>query len=437
VYALFAAGALLLSHTLQAAPVSPSQTLTGGASSSWFIDNTGGTSNGLPSGGVCDTSPGLTIGDASAPFGGDAFDRAGIIWINNAIFVAPAVVDLTGQTLTAGPVAMAGLNVTQQYHATPSTATLRNLVTLQNPTGGPITVTLTLTNNWGSDSGTIIRGTSSGDLVFDLTDRWEVTSDGSDSDPVNTSVYFGPGAPAVTPSSVAPTVFDCANTPGGLVNFTVTVPAGATRYLMFFHRLTDTTPNALADAPSFNTNPPAGSELLDGLTDLANIVNWAFAATPTPTPTPPMPPPSGPTAIPGGGACAPLGAPVVTNAALSARPLGYFLSGDNFVLTLYLGPVGGLVDLYIVVQLPSGQQLILNNLEQFLPFPATSTPFMSNTLGPVAMTSVFTNLFNAPLSAIPPGSYLAYLLMVPAGINPASFSLATSPYYLWCFTKTF
>jgi hypothetical protein len=32
-----------------------------------------------------------------------------------------------------------------------------------------------------------------------------------------------------------------------------------------------------------------------------------------------------------------------------------------------------------------------------------------------------------------PGMYYAYVVVVPAGMNPAMFDPVSSPYYLWCF----
>lgn len=146
----------------------------------------------------------------------------------------------------------------------------------------------------------------------------------------------------------------------------------------------------------------------------------------------PLPLPVGPIAIPGGGGCIPLGSQVPNNNPLFARPLGELFSGNNFFLTLYLSPVAGLVDLYLVVQLSNGQSIILGNQKQWLPYPANQTPFLTNTQGPVAMTDVFNNLFGAPFANISPGTYIGHLLMVPAGVG-----LGSPVHYDWCFTKTF
>jgi len=145
-----------------------------------------------------------------------------------------------------------------------------------------------------------------------------------------------------------------------------------------------------------------------------------------------LPLPSGPTAIPGGGTCFALGIPVPSSNPFYARPLGQFLSLGNFYLTLALDPVGGLFDLYVVVQLPNGMQYVLNNQRQWLPYPAHQAPFLTNSQGPVAMTDVFNSLFSSPIGAIAPGGYTAHVRMVPAGAGPDA-----AAYYDWCFTRSF
>jgi hypothetical protein len=265
----------------QLAPVPLPQDLAGGGpgGSTWQVRNNGGTSNGLPTGGICNDSPGLTVEDASLGPLRDAYDHGLILFVNNAIFAPPATVDLTGQTLTAGPVPMSGLNVTMQYFAATSSATLRTLVSFQNPTGSPISVTATWVSNVGSDELTVITGTSIGDTSFTSADRWVITN-GDPTDPVNTHVLFGPGSPPVTPSSVSPIVFTCSFSPEGvLATYNVTVPSGATRRLLYFNQLNLTNPEALSNVASFfDANPPPGSELRSGLTDaqLAEVVNWVF-----------------------------------------------------------------------------------------------------------------------------------------------------------------
>jgi hypothetical protein len=166
-----------------------------------------------------------------------------------------------------------------QYFAATSSATLRTLVSFQNPTGSPISVTATWVSNVGSDELTVITGTSIGDTSFTSADRWVITN-GDPTDPVNTHVLFGPGSPPVTPSSVSPIVFTCSFSPEGvLATYNVTVPSGTTRRLLYFNQLNLTNPEALSNVASFfDANPPPGSELRSGLTDaqLAEVVNWVF-----------------------------------------------------------------------------------------------------------------------------------------------------------------
>lgn len=258
-----------------------------GATATWDVQNIGGTSNGLPTGGRCIQSPGLAIEDGALDSQRNAFDFGLTLWVDNAIFVAPSPVDVTGQTLTAGPVVMSALNVTMQYRAVIASPTLRTLASFQNPTGSPITVDVKWVTNVGSDSATGVRGTSSGDTTFTTADRWVVTSDDATTpgEPVNTFVLFGPDSPAVTSSSVSQNVPAC---PCGLCNegivaaYSLTVPAGTTRALLFFNQLNVTNAGALAAAATFDTTPASGSDLLGGLSaaQLASVVNWVFGAPP-------------------------------------------------------------------------------------------------------------------------------------------------------------
>lgn len=267
-----------------AAPVSLPQTIyTGFGATQWDIYNTGGTDSGAPFSGTCNSNPGLVINDATSAGGdSDAYDNAFQVWVGGSIFVAPEPVDLTGTTLTAGPVVMSGLNVTVQYWFDTASAVMRMLVSLQNPSGSPISTTVQVPINFGSDSSTILHSTSSGDAVLTTADRWAIASQGGTGE-YNTVVAFGSGAVTTTPSAYTTTVFDCAGTQGAGADFNVTVPAGATRSLMFFAglggvtNLTDSLANAQAAAPLFDT---IGSVAAQGWTSgmsseqLSQLVNW-------------------------------------------------------------------------------------------------------------------------------------------------------------------
>ncbi len=294
-----ALGSVLGVSMAHAAPVSLPQTInTGFGSTSWSITNTGGTSTGSPYTGTCNDAPGLVINDAtSAGADSDAYDNAFQLWVGGSVFVAPDPVDLTGTTLTAGPVAMSGLNVTVQYWFDTASAVMRMLISLQNPSGAPISTTVQVPVNFGSDGSTILHSTSSGDAVLTTADRWAITSQGGTGE-YNTVVSFGSGAVTTPPSAVTTTVFDCASTEGAGADFNVTVPAGTTRTLMFFAGLggvtstTDSLANAQAAAPLFDTLSSVISHgWANGMTSdqLAQLVNWTdvpeVAVTPSSIPT--------------------------------------------------------------------------------------------------------------------------------------------------------
>jgi hypothetical protein len=345
-----AAGAMsfVVYGTVEGAPQALPFNLPGGGpgGSGWFLINDGGTDNGLPTGGMCEGDPGLTVADATLDTSDttavgiqtDAYDNAAMLWLDDVVFIAPEPVDVTGQTMTAGPVAMSGLNVTMQYYAASGSATLRTLISFQNPSGAAINATAAWVNNHGSDGSTIVQGTSTSDTTFATDDRWIVTSDSATdpSDPVNTYVLFGPGSPAETPATASLDVFSCAGTQGVLGTFDVTIPAGSTRHLMFFNQLNQTNAEGLAGAAMFDTNPAEGGDLLGGLTQqqLSEALNWAFgAAPPVDTPTEPAPTGAAPTSTqpgptatvddtitaPGTGSAGPdSGSPVLLLAALGA-----------------------------------------------------------------------------------------------------------------------
>lgn len=256
-------------------------TLSGGGPSQWIFGN----QNGVDpiTGRVSPNLPGLALEDARLSANPEfAYDTALTVWINNNMFVAPGTVTVTANSLTAGPVLTSSLEVTVQYYAVSTSATLRTLVSLHNPTGGPITPTVYWASNVGSDQDTGVRGTSTGDTLFTVSDRWVVTSDDPVSssllDPVNTHVLFGPEAPPVQPVGVTLSVFsDTVGYNQGVgATYNLTIPAGATRRMLFFNQMNATNEAALTAAAAFDRAPTPDDDLLTGLslTELAEVVNW-------------------------------------------------------------------------------------------------------------------------------------------------------------------
>ena len=273
-----------------AAPITLPQTVTPGFhSTNWDVQRVA-TTTGSPFTGVCASGTGFGIYDATGPTGAsDAYDDAYLVFVNGVQFDPGSTVDLTGTTITAGPVLMSGLNVTVQYYFDTQAALARIMVFLNNPTASPINATVDIPVNFGSDASTKVQMTSSGDTIFTTADRWIVTSDSNTTpnDTVNTTVLFGPGG--LAPSAVTQTVFDCANTNGVGATYDVSVPAGETRSLLLFAGLGDITGNgdtnagAITSAALFNSGSTLPTGALTGLSNsqISSVVNWQGLGAPT------------------------------------------------------------------------------------------------------------------------------------------------------------
>jgi len=259
------------------------------------IDNDGGDlGTGSPFSGDCfDSGTGLNIGDGDnvgPNDDDDAYDGAWLTTVNTSFVGTDGIGDLTGSTYTAVAQNISELDVTYQLFFSLDTLCNRFILFLDNPTGSDIQETIRTATNFGSDSSTQLDGTSTGDLIFTTADRWIVTSDGEPlSDPVNTTVYYGPGSPEVTPNFVTSDLQACGSFGGAGAQYEITVPAGETRCLMFFACMGDITQNfntiagALTAAQLFNSNNRIPGDLLSGLSEqqLLECVNWDFAAVET------------------------------------------------------------------------------------------------------------------------------------------------------------
>jgi len=264
------------------------------------IDNTYGDPNmGTPFTGSCEpgTNAGaLAIDDArSADNSGDAYDTAWLTSVGNMYVTSPASGDLTGNLFTAVPVNISGLDVTYTLFFSENTQCNRLVLFLDNNTEGGISESVSIASNFGSDSSTVFDATSSGGSVFSTADRWTVTSDAPPiSDPVNTTVFYGPGFPQTTPNLALDMVCNDSSDDGVGVRYDVFVPAGESRCLMLFACLGEftgtgnTVAGAITDVQLFDSNDTIPGDLLSGLTqqDLEQCVNWQFgdpATSPVPT----------------------------------------------------------------------------------------------------------------------------------------------------------
>jgi len=246
----------------------------------WTVNpNSGATGN--TSSGACSGAAGLGISDAEGyDFAAtDAFDTGLTFWINGAQLLPRLPMTVTHYSLVSGPMTMSSVRVTVHYDGLIGSDTLRTDVQLGNPTGTPKTITVTLATNVGTDSQTLVTGSSNGDTTFTNADRWVVTGKGIGAPfrLFDTHVLFGPGA-AMTAAAVYNTTFKCGETPtpssaGVRADFHVTIPANSTRRLLFFNQIHQDSASALDDAAIFDGEPVG---LLAGLTnnELGQVLNW-------------------------------------------------------------------------------------------------------------------------------------------------------------------
>lgn len=285
---------ILILLVFQAASAQQFETITTTLGSDWDIDTQGGT-DGTAFTGECDDSGGFTIEDAESADGDtDMYDNAWGIWVDDTAF-APGSFSVNGTEVTAGPMTLSGLDVSMEYLFSNVIEAGRILVTLSNPSGSAISVSVDVPANFGSDDSTTIVTTSSGDTTFDLSDTWVMTWDGSSE--INTSVFYGPNG-SVLPTSFTQTVFDCFDPDGAGATFDLTIPAGATQRLMFFAGIAEIdgtgstdTANAAANAQQFSAFDTIDDSLTADLTDQErdSIVNWSPTEAAPSAPSVPVP----------------------------------------------------------------------------------------------------------------------------------------------------
>ncbi len=145
----------------------------------------------------------------------------------------------------------------------------RYLEVLDNSSARAVTTTVRVFGNLGSDSGTNLTATSSGDLSLTTADDWFGTDDSDmTGDPSLAHVYQGSGAPNPV-STVSRSGDNIAYT------WNVTVPAGGRVVLMHFAVQTGSRAAAEAEATRLSEVP---DDVLEGLDDyLDDIVNWNIA----------------------------------------------------------------------------------------------------------------------------------------------------------------
>ena len=268
----------------QAVPVPPGslQTLSAGGGAD-FVDIAPYVGRGLS------TRDGSVDGGAG---GNDAYDFAHNLLVDGNVY-QPGTADLTGQTYSGGTASISGLDVTLQYQADLTDPLLRSFASFTNPTGSIIDTIITWQHNLGADSGTVVRGSSSGDTIFGIDDRWLVTSDSGPSDPITSFYWYGPGAVEESTTLAAmTTTFSAAGNQGPRAEYELSIDPGATVSLLWFSSLTDSRLGLTGGVSAATAliadldNLAPGNPRLAGLSgaQLAQVANFQFGAQTVPEP---------------------------------------------------------------------------------------------------------------------------------------------------------
>lgn len=205
----------------------------------------------------------------------DGFDVGLVAGVEGApYFDSDGVVTARGNTVTTDGRNTAGL-VVKRTDTGLGQGALRSLVALRNPTEAAVGRIINWESNLGSDQDEQVRASSSGDQAYTKADRWVVSSTDPPlvhlADPADTFVLFGKGA--------REKVFQVRNAPDGsgcmAVDFHATVPAGQTRYLLFFTDMNPQPGTGAKRAKVFNRRHLTNG-LLRGVSrhTRGRILNW-------------------------------------------------------------------------------------------------------------------------------------------------------------------
>jgi hypothetical protein len=209
-------------------------------------------------------------------FGDDAFDTGLVLSVAGSAFsVSDDVGDFNqrANSFVVGPELTGGLSVTRTETA--KGPYLRSLIKLANPAATPFSGAVDWSSNLGSDSDEVTQESSSGDESFTETDRWVVSSEpGANEfgdDPTLTFVLYGKGA-----DQRVDTVVNGPGTGAVDVEFAdVRVPAGGTRYLLFYTEMNPKPKPASNSAEKYDAAHLSDS-LLAGISKKVRkrILNW-------------------------------------------------------------------------------------------------------------------------------------------------------------------
>ncbi|MCW2832713.1 MAG: hypothetical protein JWN68_666 [Nocardioides sp.] len=144
--------------------------------------------------------------------------------------------------------------------------------TVTNTSGAAATVTLAVANNLGSDSGTVVFDSSSGDTASSVTDTWvgtfeDYSGDGTSRDPRIGHVLQGKGAPATMIDNVFVNGDD-----GPFWTHQITVGAGETKSILNYAVLRGSKADAAAAAANIADQTPTACMTHTEANTVANFV---------------------------------------------------------------------------------------------------------------------------------------------------------------------
>lgn len=292
-----AGAALLLEpEPVMAAATKSLNTSVSAGGAFWFLSN----STGITS------SPALGIfASISASGSLPAYSPGFVMTVNGTGYTVPnGIMDVSGTLYSShAPLTMSGLTVNAQFYFDTGSPTVRAIYTYTNNTASPISVTVQWQNNLASERSEdsqkhrkrAVAGekhnaraakphvtrtasvviTSGGGNMETAADGWVVTQAGGQA--FVDSVRFGPTA-AITPTIVCQPGVACSAVGGEsssllIDQYSLTVPAGQTRALMFFGRISATSG---INTTTFNSTQSLGGllgNLPAGLQE-SQIVNW-------------------------------------------------------------------------------------------------------------------------------------------------------------------
>lgn len=193
--------------------------------------------------------------DPTDPWAGDmvnghAFDGIYGVWVGDEAYGLPTcgvdgegetcsyVVDVTtsgGDTIVqAPPQTMSGLQVAVQHRYYANGDLGRALVSYTNPGATAVAVGTGVRSDYGSDQWTTLEADFTGDGAVTPADRGIVTGDGARSDPVVSTVWWGPQASVPPATELLGDGTGDYRTDESWAGFNITVQPGQTVYLAFF-----------------------------------------------------------------------------------------------------------------------------------------------------------------------------------------------------------